>query len=522
MSAGRRPALRAPALALAGFAAVALHGMLAWRLLPPVNNDEYLPLFPLTWWSKLPEARTEHLAGYTASFFGIAVPVQAYFYVGSVKALVYWAAGLSPELPTYRAFNLALLALSVAVTVAAAARLAGGSRVAAVVCLVLLAADTPLVVLGTTDEGPIDIGLIAAALLLMAAHALAVAPSPSKAAAAGLLLFLGTWDKLNFLWFAGAAGAGLAAASLAGPPRRALRGLGLLLIAALAAAAGIDAWMPAHADKVVRGLGRSVPLGRLADRAVLLVGRSDPLGAYHRYADVEARPRRFASRAYGVGFAAACLGATVGCLGVGARRRGRGGDALTPLFLGGFLLALIAAVLETSDATASHHAILVKPFVALGLGWLAAQWTAAPRLFAAALALAACGSLYAGWRGLTDLGAAPPLPGPYQVTRNAEDAWRAAARSGVPEVAVLNWGAFYPGVVLSPPDQYWDTARGVADACARARRHERGRLALLYRDRPRLEVLRRPGPDAGYEVVETLRFDRHPGDAWIVLSLRLR
>lgn len=523
MSSGRGPARRAAALALAGFLATLLHGALAWRLLPPVNNDEYLPLFPLTWFSKLPEARTEHLEGYTASLFGVAVPVQAYFYVGSLKALVYFATGLSPEVATYRAFNLALVALVVAVAVFAATILAGGSRLAGLACLAFLASDTPLVVLGTTDEGPIDLGLLLALLLLLSVHDLALRPSPGKAALAALLLFLGVWDKLSFLWFTGAAAAGLAAAALARPWREASKALALLALAGGIAAVAVNATLPAHRDKVVRGLGRRLAPEQLLGHAAALLGRVEPLEAYHRYADVASGPRRTAYRVYGAGVGAVCLGAAVGCLALGLRRRlAAAAEAATPLFVGAFLAGLLAAMVETADATASHHAVLILPFAAVALAWLAAQARGAERSVRLALALGAGFSLYAGMRGLEDLRATPPLPGPNQVTRNAEDAWQAAARSELPEVYVLNWGAFYPGVVLSPPWQYWDLARDAGDACNRLRARGRTRAALLFRHRPRLDRLLRPGPDAAYDVVETRRFDRHPGDGWMLLSLRLR
>src|SRR3972149_1063375 len=67
---------------LSGVALLAL-ALALWPGLPPVNQDEYLPLLPMSWFTKEPNARTSLLRSYVIRVLGRDVPALAYPYAGS-------------------------------------------------------------------------------------------------------------------------------------------------------------------------------------------------------------------------------------------------------------------------------------------------------------------------------------------------------------------------------------------------------------------------------------------------------
>src|SRR6185503_16450775 len=82
---------------------------------------------------------------------------------------------------------------------------------AALLCLALLVPDHGLVYLGVTDIGRPN-SLTLSLLLLLAASAHADHPRWRTALTIALLVFVGTWTRIDFVWFVGAAiGACLAA-----------------------------------------------------------------------------------------------------------------------------------------------------------------------------------------------------------------------------------------------------------------------------------------------------------------------
>jgi len=508
---------------LAGAAVAVAVGLLAWPSLPPVNNDEYLPLLPKGFLGRPAEARSAAASPSVRDVFGIELPAQVYAYVGSLKGLLYSASGLSAEVETHRAVNLVLLAGAFALLAEAALALSGGSLAALALLLAFLAGDLSLVVLGICDEGPIVLGLLLAAALLRLTFGLVVAPSArprATAVAIALLAALGVWDRLNFLWYVGAfAAGGLAAALLRGAPRR-----GLLAIGGMAAgSATAFVIAPGFLHPLAQGLDARLPWSD-GERVLAHVGRlasvADPFGAYHRYVEMEARLGDPWLAAYRLlllaGTAAAVL---AGCA---LAARGHSTPVAAGLMLSALSVALlVVALVSTSHSWASHHVAPLRPFAFLLIALALARHP--DRGLPAGLLLAA---IFAGVgvHGLVLLRAAPPLQGVYGVTWNAVDAWRAAVRSEARLVLALDWGVFYPGVANSPATQRWEATEESDAERLWGMVHGQPEIAvgLLYRsDGPHaVEAAARRSPNV--EVVSARRFDASPGDAWSLLLVRAR
>jgi hypothetical protein len=513
-------------VATLGLAAVAF---LLWPGMPPIHQDEYLPLFPITWFIKEPAARSHGLHPYVRETFGVALPVLSYPYLGAVKAYAYLALGLPTTPEAYRLLQLALLGALVVIVLRACWRLSGRSVLACAVCLALLLADTGIVTLGILDEGNQIPSLLFGALFVLGLAWVADAPRASKVLPLALVVLVGELDRVNFLWFVGAGLAGCVAAAVADPVRRSARVLAVVAVACTLGLAGAVAVVPQYASKIWEGMQQSIPtfdVAALWEHWTVLFAQLDPLSAYHRYVDVQKPAHATAYVVYRwtwtLAYAAVVAGAAIVGL-AGARRRP---DRARPLlFLAAFSATLLFVIVKTKESWSAHHVFLVKPFAYVTLGLLAAEAGDRPRLRRPAIVLAtlfAAGSAWMGARAYRDMRAASPIYGVYDVSRNAQDAWQAAAATPVAVVRALDWGVFYPGVLNSPAAQRWEgpaaeTPDELRELFATG---AAGGMAVLFRTRGDFRWLLESGrARERFGVGEARQFDRHPGESWTLALL---
>jgi len=517
-----RPPLGRPILI--GWGMLCALALLLWPWLPPVHQDEYLPLLPVSWFIKTPAARSSMLLGYSIRVFGHGVPARSYPYVGSLKGLLYAATWLPASVPVYRATNLVLVGVLFSLVLWASWRLSRGSRAAVMLCLAFLISDTSLIVLGITDEGPIVLCLILATLFLGLLTSLIEAPRWWKVLPIALIVCLGVWDRLNFGWFVVAGLAGCAAASLARPLRGAA---GLLVVSVVGCAIGLAAlvhFLPEYLSAASRGVDKSISIrdpARLWKHWVMLVNLVDPFAAYHRYININSGGRRLPYVAYRWAFSLLVLAVIAASLAVGAwhlgPRRHRAGRFL---FLGAFLASLLFAIVKTVDAWSSHHIVFVKPFVFIALVCLVGELSRLRTLLAGLSVLLAIGFGWVGIRGLADMQSAPPIGGIYDVSWNGVDAWQAAARSTVRTVYALDWGVFYPGVVNSPADQRWEMreVKSLEELWSLNFGRKSAPMGLLFRSSGGNHWLLGASNDGqNYTVEEKQVFRRHKGEEWVFL-----
>ncbi len=508
------------ALVAAGSAAIALVMVSLWPALPPVHQDEYLPTLPLAWYVKPAQAHTALLASYTSEFFGLRVPVRAYAYVGAPKAFIYGATGVPLSVSGYRIANATGVAVLIATVSWTAYRLAGGGLLAAWLCLALLLGDTSLLVLGVTDEGPIVLDLLAAVALVALLHDSLARPRWWRALALAMAVLVGIWDRVNFLWYVGSGLGAFTLSSLTQPRRGRWRSWVWTLLGVAGGLAGVYAVVPQYLDSVKHGFDAgALPTSAedLARHLAYLIKLGDPFSAYHRYVEVNLEHPGGVYLAYRVAICALFAITTAAGLAVGlARLRDRREDAATPLYLGLFLLGLVAAITLTTHAWASHHIVVIKPFLYLTLAYLVSE-LGRGRILCAGLSVAlALFFAYTGYQGLAELRVARPLRGLYGVTWNAVDAWRAAVASEVESVYVLDWGVFYPGLANSRPLQRWENARSETLEDVSALTHGRADVltGLLFNlDAGHAWVAARTRRRTD-RIVSTRTFSDHRGDRW--------
>src|SRR4051812_915940 len=140
--------------------AVAPAAVLLWPHLPPLHEDEILPLVPLFLLRKVPEALGgAFLAGCPRSLWGVPLPLTSYVIEGPLKAIPYailypitrWAYAPGKLIGFYRASNVFWTWGLFATTLAACVQV--GGRRAAWLCAGFLVSDVALVYLGLMDLG---------------------------------------------------------------------------------------------------------------------------------------------------------------------------------------------------------------------------------------------------------------------------------------------------------------------------------------------------------------------------------
>lgn len=511
---------------LAGAALVVL-AVALWPGLPPVDQDEYLPLLPMSWLTKTSAARSSALDWYSTRLFGHWVPVRSYPYVGAVKAFLYAATFLPTSVDVYRAAKLFLVWILFGLLSLSAFRLSRGRAVASLCCLSLLLSDVSLIALGIMDAGTEFMSLLFGSALLLLLYSTAEAPRWWKLLPIAFVVFLGEWDRVNFVWFIGSALAGSAAALLAGSLGVAMRALLVSAAGCALGLYGVVRLVPDYVNQARLGIERSIPLTdlpRLWRHWLVLFERFDPFGAYHCYVSMATPPHAGLYVAYRWGFSIFYLLVAGACAALGLLRLWRRREmAGPPLFLGGYLASLLGVILKTNDAWASHHILLVKPYAYLAFGVLLGGVLSAPRwrLAGAGLwGLLGLASLAINLQSYVDLQHAPPILGYYDVSWNAVDAWQAAARSAVRAVYALDWGVFYPGVVNSPPEQRWEmlevpTLQMLRQLPPAARGQDVG---LLFKaSGPHRWLLDGTVLNRDYVVRTAQRFRRSKGEEWVFL-----
>jgi hypothetical protein len=516
--------MRRSTVALLAAAAVAPGAALLWPHLPPLHEDEVLPLVPLFLLKKEPQAYgAAFLASCPRSVAGVPLPLTSYVLEGPIKAMLYavaypltrWAYTPEHLIAFYRASNLAWTWALFAGVLLACAWL-GGAR-AALLGLGLLASDVALVYLGVTDLGrPLHLLAGIAFALVLAAHV--ERPRWRSALGLGAVVLLGEWDRADFLWFMAAGLAGLGAACLIAPPSRWPRILGPVVVGYAVGLAGAAVVAPEYFRLAAAGAGHSIPLGdlaRLRSHLTALLYTLDPLGSFQRHFDVGAWMQDGPYVTYRRAYVALVAVASLGLAAVGWRER-RGALLVFAAFPAGLLLLVVV----TAESYLVHHVLVVKPFLYVALATLVARVVAAPRWRMPALAAwlaVVVGSAAVQARALADVARAPTATGIYGVTWNMSDAWSAAARSGAPLVVALDFGAWVPGALASPPAQRWESTGVPDEAALDALLAGQGLVGL---------VVRMTGPNSWvldqrrYAVADRMVFDRYPGDPWAFVALR--
>ena len=486
-----------------------------WPHLPPLFEDEILPLTPLVPLLKQPNAYGgAFLSNAHVNVLGYPVLLVSYVIEGPLKALPYAVAlpltraAYRPEslIAAYRASNI-LWTWALFATVLATCRSVAGWR-AALLCLALLIPDHSLVYLGLTDLArPLHLIFGLALLALLCRHA--DAPRARHTLAIGLVAFLGIWNRADFVWFMAAGLGGCIVADVllrrrATPAVLAGYAIGLALTYAV---------VPQYLEAA--GGGHRIAftdLPRLSAHLRDLSFLMDPWGAYRRHLDVGPHLMDGAYVAYRRAYIGACavVAAALGIAGLRARR-----PAYVVLAL--FPAILLAAVVDTAESYEVHHVTVVKPALYVAASVLAAHLAGrrrAPVLLAwSAVAVAA---LWVHVRAFADVTAAAPARGIYGVTWNMSEAWQAATRSDAKLIVGVDFGVWVPGILSSPPDQRWEST-GFPDEAALAQQMAGQRLVGF--------VVRADGPNAWiletdrYRVVERRAFDTHPGDPWAFMLL---
>ncbi len=498
--------------------ALAPAAVLLWPRLPPFHEDEILPLVPLIPVLKQPEAYgAAFLANHHIRVLGFPVALVSYVIEGPLKALCYTIAlpltraAYRPEhlIGAYRASNLFWTWGLFAMIVAVCRRLSGWR--AALLCLALLVPDHSLVYLGVTDIGrPNSLTLSLLLLLVTCRHV--DRPRWRTAVPVALVVFVGTWTRLDFVWFVAAAVGGCLAADLA------FRRVATLPVVA-GATVGLGLLVPIVPQYFAHGAeGHRIPL---ADVDLLwrhlsgLLLLADPWGTYHRQFDVGPHLLDPPYVAYRWAYLTLCLLVLAG-LGTLALRRRRPAN----LVLAAFPALVLAAVVETEQAYEVHHIVNVKPALYVAASVLAAELARARRARAPVLATwagLALGALWVDARAFTDLATAAPPRGLYWgVTWNMSDAWQAAARSPAKVVFGADFGVWVPGALSSPPDQRWESSAIPDEAALDREMTDRSLVGFVFlAGGPNTWLL----TTDRYPVVERRRFDAHPGDPWALVVL---
>jgi hypothetical protein len=513
-----------PALALLAAVAVVPTATLLWPHLPPLHEDEVLPLVPLFLLKKHAQAYgNAFLASCPVSFRGVPLPLTSYVIEGPIKAILYalaypatrWAYVPEHLIGFYRASNLPWTWALFAAVLAACARL-GGARAVWLV-LGLLVPDVALVYLGVTDLGrPIHLlaGMILA--LVLATHV--ERPTWRAIGVIALAVFIGEWDRADFLWFMAAGLGGVVASCVVVPPRQWGRVVGPVVVAYVLGLAGAALVAPEYFRLAANGAGTRIPLtdvARLWAHLRALLYALDPLGSFQRHFDVGEWTGGQPYVLYRWSYVALAALASIGLAAVGFRER-RGALLLYAAFPAGLLLLVVV----TAESYLVHHVLVVKPFLYVALAVTAARGTTRAPWRAATLAawIAIVGAAaFVQMRAFADVCRAPTATGIYGVTWNQSDAWTAAARSGAPLVIALDFGSWVPGALASPADQRWESTGAPDEAALDALMAGQDLVGL---------VVRVTGPNAWvldqrrYIVVERAVFASHPGDAWAFVALR--
>ncbi len=508
---------RRPGVAVLLLAALAIlpATICLWPHLPPLFEDEVLPLVPLVPLLKEPAAYGgAFLSNQHVDVLGYPVCLVSYVIEGPLKALAYalvmpvTRAAYRPEslIVAYRLSNVVWTWL-LAATLLGTCRALGGWR-AALLCLGLLVPDHALVYLGLTDLGR-PIHLIFALILLRLVCRHVDAPRRLDVLVVGLVAFLGIWNRVDFLWFVAASLVGALVVDVC-----LRRTTSVALAGAYALALGLTYLVVPRYLEAVSG-GHRIALaevGTLWHHLRALAVMMDPFGTYRRHLEVGPHLMDAAYVGYRYAYVTACLVVSAGLAGLGLRT-GRGAYVVAGLFPS----LLLAAVVDTTETYEVHHVAVIKPALYVAASVLAAElvaWRRLPALLAWSTVAAA--ALWVQLRAFADVTTAAPATGIYGVTWNMSEAWQAATRSAAPVVVGADFGVWVPGLLASRPDQRWESTGFPDEPSLDVQMQGQGLVGF---------VVRADGPNAWitqterYRVVERRRFDTHPGDAWVFLLL---
>jgi hypothetical protein len=524
-------AIRFRHLCLLSGLGLALLGLVLWPSLPPVSQDEYLPLFPISWFDKEPDARSSALNSYSDPVFGHVLPLRSYPYVGAVKAYAYAATFLPTTINVYRASKLVLVWGLFSIVLLACWKVSRGSPLACGICLAWLLSDLALVVLGICDAGTMIPSLVFGCSLFVLLLSAMDSPRWWMIFPIALVVFLGEWDRVNFLWFVASGLAACTAASVVGPLRRSISGMSIAVTGCALGLTGTALLIPDYPRMVLSGAESSIGTfdwTALWEHWVLLFTRLDPFSAYHLNVDTSSPMLASAYEAYRwIWIMLYLLIILVGLVWAMVRLKKSPEQARALIFLSAFMASLLYLIVKTSESWGSHHVMALKPFAYIGLGVLATVVYSAPRIrrpLSVALVVLWLGHTTVNFQGYREMTNAPPMMGVYSVSWNQADAWQAAAGAPVKAVYALDWGVFYPGVVNSPADQRWEMPTINEPGDLRQLKAARMGLdmgLLFHSNGPRRWILDAPNAREHYGITDIKQFNQHSGENWTLAILNV-
>ena len=495
----------------------------------PVNQDEFLPYFPLSILTKHYESQSSMSGGYSRIMFGYSIPVLSYPYIGAVKAWLYYFSHLPVTIPAIRLFHGVLCCLLVILVAFLAYKLTSNSKMAFLYCLLFLVTDTALLVHAITDEGPILLALIFGSIYLLLMWPNQVV-TKRKIAAITAITFFGVWDRINFIWFlvSGCIAAALAIVAL--NKRQSFFYFTCAVFATILGAVLAFLFVPNYFSCLIKGFRDSIPFSDwrvLWQHFVMLSNTSDPFTAFHRYVDVSQASFSLLYTVYRLSLLIAYL--LVGCFTIYLsffRKKD-----ITVIFPGLFfavtaVIILALMIVKTRESWAYHHIALLKPFIyvaisiVLGYSIQTAHSVTRRIVTSSVIGLIAFYTVV-GFIGLNAVFHAPNIGGYYDVSWNAMDAARYACDHNVGHVYALDWGAFYPGVTMSRPGQRWEMSTALTETALRKLPASAKGLdfSVLFRVNGEHGWLAARTLNEDIRVIDKQTFSNYTGEIWTYLVL---
>lgn len=495
----------------------------------PVNQDEFLPIFSKSFIEKNDFAKGALSRPYSKNILGKQFPVLSYPYIGSLKGILYHLSGWPSSVTAYRAFNLIILCFLLVAVVSYTDQFYQSNWLTKLFFTGLLFGDISFLVISVTDEGPILLNMLFGIIYVRLLY-----PEQSltwwKILLVGLAVFLGVWDRINFIWFALA---GIGSSIIILMLCRTLKVFVYvitMIIATFIGLLGVYWLIPSYFSKLQKGAENSIPLNDFSglwDHWQMLSHLINPFTAFHRYVDVTSIPTPLLYNIYEWTIWFFLLAAFLyGCFFLIKSRLKNDPTTSQLLYLILVLASLCFIIVKTRESWSSHHIITIKPYLYLVVSLLATREITSFQfikkikitlltIFAVALALISA-------KGYSDMLHAKPIGGFYDVSWNSIDAVKSACNSKTKIIYALDWGVFYPGAAMSRPDQRWEmkTAKNLVQLQKLNASYGNREFGVLFKIKgPHQWIYTFQSPE-DLQVADISIFDRHKGESWVFANIK--
>jgi len=253
----------------------------------------------------------------------------------------------------------------------------------------------------------------------------------------------------------------------------------------------------------------------------------NPFSAYHRYINVNIEPTPLLYNVYEGAiwfflFITICYGVFLTAKGLANKENAK----TQYIYIITVTTLLFFLIIKTRESWSSHHIIIIRPFLFLALTLVAIEATArAPvfrKLAVALLSLITVAFVAIGIKGYVDMLHAKPIGGFYDVSWNSIDAVNIASNSDNRLILALDWGAFYPGAAISPPDQRWEmkTADDLVQLQKINASYGSQEFGVLFKiNGPHRWLYFYQSPEK-LHLTDITIFDRHKGEAWVFANVK--